>query len=54
MWELVKYMSNVPPFPKTQDPIKTRNQKTQFVDQAKKYLENRWVMLAIGKEFQGE
>ncbi|KAJ6638477.1 Nuclear pore complex protein Nup93-1 [Pseudolycoriella hygida] len=42
MWELVKYMTNVPPFPKTQDPIKTRNQKTQFVDQAKKYLENRY------------
>lgn len=42
MWNIMKYMTNVTPFPKTQDPLKGRNQKTQLIEQAKKYLEDRY------------
>lgn len=42
MWEIIKYMSNIRSIPKTQDPLKARFQKTEFVDQAKKYLESRY------------
>lgn len=42
MWNIMKYMTNVTPFPKTQDPLKDRNHKTQLVEQAKKYLEDRY------------
>jgi hypothetical protein len=38
MWEIIKYMSNVWPIPKSHDPIKHRFQ-SEPVDQAKKYLE---------------
>ncbi|XP_072390532.1 nuclear pore complex protein Nup93-1 [Diabrotica undecimpunctata] len=45
MWEIIKYMTQLPPFPKTDDPIKTRNTNT-FIDamvkQAKSYLEDRY------------
>lgn len=41
MWEIIKYMSNVRPIPKNQDPIKHRFQ-SEFVDQAKKYLEKQY------------
>lgn len=42
MWEMMKYMVNIPPMSKNRDPIQTRCQMTEFVDQAKKYLENRY------------
>lgn len=42
MWNILKYMSSVPPFPKTQDPLQNRHQTPQFIDQAKKYLEDRY------------
>lgn len=42
MWNIMKYMTNVTPFPKTQDPLKGRNQKIQLIEQAKKYLEDRY------------
>lgn len=42
MWEIVKYMSNIRPIPRTQDPLKVRLQKPEMVEQAKKYLENRY------------
>lgn len=41
IWEIMKYMVNVTPFPKSQDPLKVRTDNYQFVEQAKKYLENR-------------
>lgn len=41
MWEIIKFMSNVRPIPKNQDPIKHRFQ-SEFVDQAKKYLEKQY------------
>lgn len=41
MWEIIKYMSNVRPVPKTQDPMKSRF-KSDFIDQAKKYLEKQY------------
>lgn len=41
----MKYMVNVAPFPKTQNPLKSRSYKFQFVEQGKKYLENRWVLI---------
>lgn len=42
MWEVVKYMVNVEPVSRSQDPIKSRTEMRCFVDQAKKYLENRY------------
>lgn len=38
----MKYMVNIPSYSKSQDPLKTRTQNTHFVEQAKKYLENRY------------
>lgn len=43
MWEIIKFMSNVRPIPKSQDPAKHRFQ-AEFVDQAKKYLEKHFRM----------
>lgn len=34
-------MINVTPLSKNRDPIQSRSQMTEFIDQAKKYLENR-------------
>lgn len=42
MWEIMKYMVNVTSFPRAQDPLRTRSQRSQFIDQAKCYLENRY------------
>lgn len=42
MWEIISYMVKIPPMPRTQDPIKSRVQCTQLIDQAKKYLEIRY------------
>lgn len=41
MWEIIKFMSNVRPIPKNQDPAKHRFQ-LEFVDQAKRYLEKQY------------
>lgn len=41
MWEIIKYMSNIRPIPKNQDPVKHRFQM-EFVQQAKKYLEKQY------------
>lgn len=41
MWEIIKFMSNVRPIPKNQDPVKHRFQM-EFVDQAMKYLEKQY------------
>ena len=41
MWEIMKYMVNVTPVSRNKDPIMARTQVTQFVHQARKYLENR-------------
>ncbi|XP_050082898.1 nuclear pore complex protein Nup93-1-like [Anopheles aquasalis] len=42
IWEVMKYMTNVTPIPKTQDPMKVRCSQLLFIDQAKRYLENRY------------
>ncbi|XP_037938860.1 nuclear pore complex protein Nup93-1-like [Teleopsis dalmanni] len=42
IWEIMKYMVNVSAISRTRDPIQSRLQIHQFVDQAKKYLENRY------------
>lgn len=42
IWEIMKFMTNIPPMPRTQDPIRARSQRPHLVDQAKKYLENRY------------
>lgn len=45
MWEIIKYMVQVPPFPQSEDPIKARNTKPvieALVLQGKKYLEDRY------------
>uniref|UniRef100_A0A1L8DX32 Nuclear pore protein n=1 Tax=Nyssomyia neivai TaxID=330878 RepID=A0A1L8DX32_9DIPT len=42
MWEIVKYMVNVMPAPRNQDPLRQRAQSGQLVQQAKKYLEHRY------------
>lgn len=42
IWEIMKYMVNIPPMPRTQDPIRARAQRPHLVAQAKKYLENRY------------
>lgn len=41
LWEIIKYMSNIRPIPKNQDPVKHRFQM-EFVEQAKKYLEKQY------------
>lgn len=43
MWNIMKYMSSVASFSKSQDPLKSRHEKPQFIEQAKKYLEDRFV-----------
>ncbi|XP_018336593.1 nuclear pore complex protein Nup93-like [Agrilus planipennis] len=45
MWEMIKYMIQVPPFPSTEDPLKTRNSPRiikALVKQACHYLEDRY------------
>lgn len=45
MWEIIKYMADIPPFPQSEDIIKTRYSKPYIealVKQAKKYLEDRY------------
>lgn len=45
MWEIIKYMVQLPPFPQSEDAIKARYSKTfieALVIQAKKYLEDRY------------
>ncbi|GLV42360.1 Nucleoporin 93kD-1 [Carabus blaptoides fortunei] len=45
MWEMLKYMLELPPYPKNEDPIISRNSKSVkgiLVEQAKKYLEERY------------
>ncbi|XP_039959553.1 nuclear pore complex protein Nup93-1-like [Bactrocera tryoni] len=42
IWEIMKYMVNIAPVSRNRDPIQNRTQITQFIDQAKKYLENRY------------
>ncbi|CAH1117139.1 unnamed protein product [Phaedon cochleariae] len=45
MWEIIKYMVQLAPFPQGDDPIKTRNSKSfieALVKQGKKYLEDRY------------
>ncbi|EDS25850.1 nuclear pore complex protein Nup93 [Culex quinquefasciatus] len=42
IWEIMKYMTNVTPSPRTQDPLRARCTQTQFIEQAKRYLENRY------------
>lgn len=44
MWEIMKYMTNVVQMPKFQDPLLARSKQTQFIEQGKKYLENRYKM----------
>lgn len=41
IWEIMKYMVDVSPISVNRDPIQSRTEITQFIDQAKKYLENR-------------
>lgn len=44
MWEIIKYMVQLPPFPQSEDVIKTRTSKNlveTLVCQGKKYLEDR-------------
>ena len=42
IWEIMKYMVDVTPVSRNRDPMQSRQQVTQFVEQAKKYLENRY------------
>uniref|UniRef100_A0A1B0FQX9 Nuclear pore protein n=1 Tax=Glossina morsitans morsitans TaxID=37546 RepID=A0A1B0FQX9_GLOMM len=42
IWEIMKYMVDVTPVSCHSDPLQSRNQIKQFVEQAKKYLENRY------------
>ncbi|KAL1377743.1 hypothetical protein pipiens_016050 [Culex pipiens pipiens] len=42
IWEIMKYMPSVKPSPRTQDPLRARCTQTQFIEQAKRYLENRY------------
>lgn len=47
MWEMMKYMSDLPVVPTTDDVIKSRTSKpvqTKLVSQAKRYLEDRYKM----------
>lgn len=52
MWEMLKYMLELPPYPKNEDPIISRNSKSVkgiLVEQAKKYLEERYYNLPVIK-----
>lgn len=45
MWEIINYMVQLPPFPQSENPIKTRYSKPviqALVQQGKKYLEDRY------------
>ncbi|EDS28883.1 nuclear pore complex protein Nup93 [Culex quinquefasciatus] len=42
IWEIMNYMPSVKPSPRTQDPLRARCIQTQFIEQAKRYLENRY------------
>lgn len=42
IWEILKYMVNVPSFSRGQDPLKSRLNNANLVGQAKKYLETRY------------
>ncbi|KAI9580747.1 nuclear pore complex protein Nup93-1-like [Glossina fuscipes] len=42
IWEIMKYMVDVTPVPRHRDPLQSRTQIKQFVEQAKKYLEDRY------------
>lgn len=45
MWDMVKYMLDLPPFPKGEDALAYRDSKQvkqALVNQAKKYLEERY------------
>lgn len=42
IWDIMKYMVNIPPIPKTQDAIRSRVERPHLIVQAKKYLENRY------------
>uniref|UniRef100_A0A1A9WVB1 Nuclear pore protein n=1 Tax=Glossina brevipalpis TaxID=37001 RepID=A0A1A9WVB1_9MUSC len=42
IWKIMKYMVDVTPVSRNVDPLQSRAQIAQFVDQAKKYLENRY------------
>lgn len=47
MWEIMKYMTDLPVVPTTEDVIKSRTSKpvqTKLVSQAKRYLEDRYKM----------
>lgn len=44
MWEMIKYMTELPPFPHGSDPIAVRNTDAIIeimANQGRKYLENR-------------
>lgn len=44
MWDMLKYMTEIPPFPVGEDSVKARYSKpfiVAFVKQGKKYLEDR-------------
>lgn len=42
IWNIIKYMTAVPPVPRNQDQLLSRQQTPQFVEQAKRYLEDRY------------
>lgn len=42
IWEILKYMVNVPSFSRAQDPLKSRLNNVNLIAQAKKYLETRY------------
>lgn len=45
MWEIIKYMVQLPPFPQSEDAVKTRNSRPiveALVNQGRKYLEDRY------------
>ncbi|XP_063705344.1 nuclear pore complex protein Nup93-1-like [Culicoides brevitarsis] len=42
LWDLILCITDIPPMPKTQDPIKTRSEHQYLIIQARKYLENRY------------
>lgn len=42
MWNIMKYMTAVPPFARNQDQLQQRQQTPQFVEQARRYLEDRY------------
>nr|CAH7760952.1 unnamed protein product [Callosobruchus chinensis] len=45
MWEIINYMVQLPPFPQSDDPVKTRNSKSvveALLKQGRKYLEDKY------------